>query len=1076
MLAEYSTRKRREEAWRMMAEGKNEEAKEMRHRNSTMKMNYTPHWDTIDWAEVDDSRDLVKIVLSRVIEKLCVEWIQEPAVFVGVEEEVQWIQRELMRARLKYSYVPEQLMDVVYDFEDVIDDLTLRSAAKQRKIGNWERCLLIIRIHKKLELILELIKSKIPALPCLPIRRPLSANHDNYFEESVWSDIFLIHDRSVTNTIVSPVEQKVSALLAQEAIHPYTKKKVMRVLDKLRSLNGFLKGLESVELNDGGMVWMEELAHVCLSAVIAIEDFINRTEQLTKRSWMGPSKGFLSAFGKFKSQDKLAVEMEKIYAKIQNLSIHRPTEVNPQGQSRNPKSILGSTARIPRQPTTQELDLASFGDDVHAMIARLLTDDERFRVIPIMGMQGIGKTTLANLIFNHKAVVDHFPSAVWRSQGCRFKLRNKEELMESDLSQLGDVWSYHDEMQRLEAFLINNRSLIVLDNSHLLYDMLKVLPDTLNGSRMILTTCETRLPPNLKMKSDPHPLRLRTDEESWALFTHAFKFSIPPELLKLKDEIAKRCGGLPLLIVKLAEALSHKDATIEEWSTALQQFHHDQQQLWPNALDKIHKDLSLYMRRCLFYFTLFPQDFDIPARRLITLWVAEDLVQPEGENETPEDVAERCLNLLIAQGMVQVTKKKLNGNVKMVQLPDALRQYWSSKAQQATFLGVHTNTRSELSLGTSRIRRLVDHLDKEDISFDHIHGDYNTTSTSLTPYYEDVLSFLSFDTRKESKPGEDVGNFLHQSISSGGFLVLLVLDLENVFRPKLPEAIGKLTRLRYLGLRSTFLEVLPSSISKLQNVQTLDMKHTSINTLPDSIWKLQQLRHLYLSESYRSKLMLRHGTTFPTILQTLCGLFVDEETLVRDGLDRLISIRKLGLTMSSKQQAMSLQLQAVVDWVLKLNQLRSLRLKSIDENNQPWDLELKPLVSLVNLSYIYLLGRLRNPSIMSQFPYSLIDLTLSGSGLVEDPMQSLDELPNLRSLKLLAKSYLGKNMLCSLGGFPQLRVLNLWKLEQLEDWNVEKGALQALRDVEIRFCRSLKILPAELLHRTLLKIEVIPAW
>ncbi|RVW68106.1 Disease resistance protein RPP8 [Vitis vinifera] len=184
--------------------------------------------------------------------------------------------------------------------------------------------------------------------------------------------------------------------------------------------------------------------------------------------------------------------------------------------------------------------------------------------------------------------------------------------------------------------------------------------------------------------------------------------------------------------------------------------------------------------------------------------------------------------------------------------------------------------------------------------------------------------------------------------------------------------------------------------------------------------------------------MLQHDTNIPTILQTLCGLLVDEETPVRDGLDRLLDIRKLGLTISSKQEAITLQLQTVVDWVLKLNQLR-------------------------------------NPSIMSQFPNSLIDLTLSGSGLVEDPMQSLDKLPNLRSLKLLAKSYLGKNMLCSLGGFPQLRVLKLWKLEQLEEWNVEKGALRALRDLEIRFCRSLKILPAELLHRTLLKIEIISA-
>ena len=58
----------------------------------------------------------------------------------------------------------------------------------------------------------------------------------------------------MANTVVSPVDDKVSALVALEAIHPFTKKKVMRVLDKLRSLNGFLKSLESVQLDDRGMV------------------------------------------------------------------------------------------------------------------------------------------------------------------------------------------------------------------------------------------------------------------------------------------------------------------------------------------------------------------------------------------------------------------------------------------------------------------------------------------------------------------------------------------------------------------------------------------------------------------------------------------------------------------------------------------------------------------------------------------------------------------------------------------------------------------------------------------------------
>ena len=253
-------------------------------------------------------------------------------------------------------------------------------------------------------------------------------------------------------------------------------------------------------------------------------------------------------------------------------------------------------------------------------------------------------------------------------------------------------------------------------------------------------------------------------------------------------------------------------------------------------------------------------------------WVAEDVVQTEGKNEAPEDDAERCLNLLIGQGMVQVTKKKLNGNVKSIRLPNALRQYWLSKAQQATTLRDHIYTRSELFLGNDMIRHLVDHLDRKDISFVHIHGGCDTSSASLTHYYQDVLSFRSFDTRRESKPGEEVGNFLRRCISSSCFLLLRVLDLENVFRPNLPEALGELTQLRYLGLRSTFLEMLPSSISKLQNLQTLDLKHTNFSTLPNSIWKLQQLQHLYFSEGYQSKLKPRLSIGSLTTLQTLCGL------------------------------------------------------------------------------------------------------------------------------------------------------------------------------------------------------------
>ena len=202
MVREYYARKvREEETWRTVTEGRNnkEEVEEIWH---------TLDWDKVDWAVVSDARDWVKTVLSRVIEKLYVLRIQERAVFAEVEEDIECIQRELIEARVEYwSYSSEELMEAAYDFEDVIDDLIiLISAPKQSKIGNWERCLVLIGIHKKLELIKS---NKIPALPRLPVQQVHSASLiKDSIEERVWSDIFVIGGQSVANTVVSPVEEK----------------------------------------------------------------------------------------------------------------------------------------------------------------------------------------------------------------------------------------------------------------------------------------------------------------------------------------------------------------------------------------------------------------------------------------------------------------------------------------------------------------------------------------------------------------------------------------------------------------------------------------------------------------------------------------------------------------------------------------------------------------------------------------------------------------------------------------------------------------------------------------------------
>ncbi|WCJ41312.1 Disease resistance protein (CC-NBS-LRR class) family [Euphorbia peplus] len=257
----------------------------------------------------------------------------------------------------------------------------------------------------------------------------------------------------------------------------------------------------------------------------------------------------------------------------------------------------------------------------------------------------------------------------------------------------------------------------------------------------------------------------------------------------------------------------------------------------------------------------------------------------------------------------------------------------------------------------------------------------------------------------------------------------------------------------------------------------LDLKRTCIHTLPRSIWKMQKLRHLFLDQSFRTIFQPRLEENFLEELQTIWGLFIDENSPVKNSLETLSNITKLGLkskvSMQSQKDAMSSQLDAVQNWVMKLKCLKKLRLKSFDESERPWHLHLDSLSDHTDLSSVYLVGKLRDQQLVSKFPQNLIELTLSASGLVDDLMQTLDKLPKLKILRLYAKAFTGKRMVCSCGGFPELRVLKLWELENLEAWDVEEGSFPRLKDLEIRRCMNLKMLPDALRHvKTLLKVKL----
>ena len=363
-------------------------------------------------------------------------------------------------------------------------------------------------------------------------------------------------------------------------------------------------------------------------------------------------------------------------------------------------------------------------------------------------------------------------------------------------------------------------------------------------------------------------------------------------------------------------------------------------------------------------------------------------------------MAKEYLEELVCRNMIEIVRWKPDGTPKTCHMPCYLYDVFLPKAKDIGFLDLH-------------------------------HGKSECTSADSLEFLQ---PFVSFNTRKR-----DI-------INRGGFLMLKVLDFEGVYKPVLPKKLGIMVNLRYLNLRWTVLDSFPLFIEDLPRLEILDLKYTNITILPCSIWKANNLRHLYMNDVSIQK----PSNWRPTNIQVLTRLFIGSKDPGIYGLDRCTNLRKLGLACHSKSALKTAKC------ISRLNNLHTLSLASRDPFGQPLNLVLSPMKDHQSLSNLYLFGVIKDHQIRN-LPCNLNILTLSRSGLSEDPMRVLGKLPQLRVLNLFAESYLGQEMTCHADqNFPELRVLKLWDLQKLELLTIENGAMPQLRDLEIRVCEKLR--------------------
>ncbi|XP_021832522.1 LOW QUALITY PROTEIN: putative disease resistance RPP13-like protein 3 [Prunus avium] len=435
--------------------------------------------------------------------------------------------------------------------------------------------------------------------------------------------------------------------------------------------------------------------------------------------------------------------------------------------------------------------------------------EPRRRVVSIVGMGGLGKTTLAKKLYNHSDLKKQFDCRAFVYVSKDYRKRDTLQgiiVAVSPDSKMEDLKKLEKEELELtlHQLLKERRYLVVLDDiweKEVWDDSLKsVFPRGKMGSKVMFTTRKKDVVLYADASKPIEPQFLTQDESLELFRKKAFPGMdhMPCDLEKLSREMMVKCGGLPLAVVVLGGLMSTKRKTAEEWRRVLENIDwhliHAQDRV-SAVLALSYNDLPFHLKSCFLYLGLFPEDSSISKKKLIHLWVAEEFLPQQGE-EAAEGVAENCLNELVNRCMIQVGTLTSLGSLKVVRVHDVLRDFSISKSREESFLEIYSRQKIESPTSQrTKCRRLA------------IHGDHHDLYVFLKPYAPYLRSLLFFNTRWSSEL-----NFVFKD-----FKLLRVLD-GVPFPSRALSAVGNLIQLRYLGvvlMTSDLLEdKLPRSIGK----------------------------------------------------------------------------------------------------------------------------------------------------------------------------------------------------------------------------------------------------------------------
>ncbi|KAJ3678631.1 hypothetical protein LUZ60_002434 [Juncus effusus] len=750
--------------------------------------------------------------------------------------------------------------------------------------------------------------------------------------------------------------------------------------------------------------------------------------------------------------------------------------------------------------STSILESNVFGreKDKKRMIDLLLSiiNDRIITVIPVVGKGGLGKTTLAKLVYDDRRVKQHFDIFGWTCVSENFCVKRlMQDLIESFTRNSCSIKNLSTLQEKLKEIVMGKKVFVVLDDvwndNKFLWDIFCLPFMSVVRVAFIVTTQSNRVA-KIMQTTYPFQLNCLSEGESWSLFQHyAFggtDHNVDTNLLDLGRKITMKCGGLPLAVKSISNLLCYENE--ESWVEILQN------DLWQinaeteifGALQISYTHMPAYLKPCFLYCSLFPKDYVYETDRLIELWIAAGYIESKG-NKTLEEIAYNYVQELRERsffdpiyrfpGLELQKKFKMHDMVHDLARRNSANEIYSiERCEQCDppdevlhfYLENYHESENQLNLNNvAKLRTLVLKFKSGSNYIDLSEAkrlrtlklqDDTSSENALLPHFvfPKHLRFLELSCA--------IGAPLDISLSSLYHLERLNLNLNNSIIEL--EALQNLINLQYLSLSNCTIERFPESLGLICNLRTLCIIGCTQSVFPETIGNLIQLQNLVIHDCKQ----------LCYLPESLCNL--SDLTTLR--LTECWKITKLPNDIGNLTNLHSLMIWSTgINYLpSSFNKLKvfpqskviiSMRLDGVPDTIR-WFTDFhnfKGALSISNVGHIFSLEDARNCNLISKpfmekllISWGKVDLLLAANKLAVK-IKNKDES---MKKKKIARKLLDKDMdlwiLESLQPHPNLKYLEIREYPNpvFPGWMGDQLSCASLKELHITSCTNITYLPS----------------